>query len=279
MKTKDTKFLFVTCCLEESRAEVLRDVVDNLAKLKYNLGDNLTIFDNGSTIDWVVPMLEEKLGPVHVANKNVGYWSAIHWWLNNVEQDDFTYIIESDMMHYDFEKLFRAERYLQYNNQVGSFRCHEYDIQNWHLYDKNQPQEGSRKNIWQSHTNKVTNEPIRHAFGSDILEKPRARLYLSNFLTQLPALNRTKTIKECFDELAKRESFSEFDFQKMYWEKYQCTGIIDKGIFHCDAGSWGKKVITGSWTDPNELKRIGYQPTRIASIMSPKDYTVTCTKS
>jgi hypothetical protein len=271
---KNTKFLFVTCCLEESRAKVLKEVVENLSELKDIYGDNLTVFDNGSTVDWVVPMLKENFDNVVVASKNVGYWSAIHWWLNNVEQDEFTYIIESDMMHYAMWKLAGAIDYLQKNPEMGSVRCHDYEVANWKLYDKNRPQANSKRNIWQSHTNKVTGKPIIHE-----LKAQDPDIFETNFLTQLPALNRTTALKACFNELTTLDGFTEFDFQKMYWNQYPCTGIIDGGIFHCDAASWGQPVITGSWTDPKKLKQIGYQSTRVASIADLNDYSVTCTKS
>jgi len=254
----------------------LKDVVENLAGLKHVYGDNLTVFDNGSTIDWVVPMLKENFDSVAVSSKNVGYWSAIDWWLNNVEQGDYTYIIESDMVHYAMWKLVGALDYLEKNPDVGSVRCHDYDVANWKLYDKNRPQSNSKRNIWQSHINKVTHEPITHT-----LKSQDPDIYETNFLTQLPALNRTAAIEKCFDELIGMGpgGFTEFDFQKMYWSQYQKTGIIDGGIFHCDGGSWGKPVVTGSWTDPKQLQKIGYQPTRIATIVPVSEYEVSCTKA
>ena len=273
--TLRTKYLFVTCCLEESRAEVVRDVIDNLVENKELLGDNLTVFDNGSTVDWVVPELQKHFECVCVSDQNVGYWSAIHWWLNNVKQSDFTYIIESDMIHYALEKIRTAEQFLAQNPDVGAVRLHQYEVANKHLYDKNRPRPDSKRNIWQSHVNRVNNKKVFHTLA---LKDGDVEIYTNNFLTQLPALNRTKMMIDAFNELATRKSFSEFDFQKLCWERYQRNAIIDGGIFHCDGGSYGRKVVTGSWTDPQELQRIGYRNTRVSEIVDPTSYVVTCTR-
>lgn len=268
---KKTKFLFVSCCLEQTRADVQKEVVDNLVEC--GLSDDLTVFDNGSTIDWVVPHLKENFKNVYVSSRNVGYWSAVYWWLNNVDQHEYTYVIESDMIHYALEKLAYCEVFLDENDDVGSVRLHEYSVANKHLYNKDAPRNDSKKKIWQSHTNKVTGEKISHSLA---LSKPGCDIYRNNFLTQLPALNRASTMKDVFDELIKLEAFSERDFQRLYWEKYQQTAIVDGGIFHCDPGSYGKKVMTGSWSSASEQRTVGYQNTRQGNkIVLPSDYEVT----
>lgn len=269
---KGTKFLFVTCCLEPSRANVLKPVIENLVENQKIFGNGLTVFDNGSTIDWVVPTLKEKFERVVVADRNVGYWTAIDWWLNNVEQDEFTYIIESDMIHYDAEKLEACVEFLTKHPDVGSVRLHKYSVDDSHLYDKDRPQQGSYRNIWQSHVNRVTRDRIEHVLAH---ESEGVKIYTNNFLTQLCALNRTATMKSTFDSLKKQPTFSEADFQRLYWESYEKTAILDGGLFHCDLGSFGKDVVTGSWTDTNTLNRIGYQNTRQGKILAPSVYNVT----
>src|SRR5690606_16347772 len=150
---------------------------------------------------------------VYVASENVGYWSAIQWWLTNVEQSQYTYIIESDMIHYAMNKLVVAERALDDNTSIGSFRCHQYSVDEMHLYNKDLPVDGSKRNVWQSHTNKVTHKPIKHAH---LITDDDTTLYTNAFLTQLPALNRSSSLKECIDLLSQYDKFTEFDFQKLY---------------------------------------------------------------
>ena len=91
------------------------------------------------------------------------------------------------------------------------------------------------------------------------------KIFTSNFLTQLPALNRYEMMKKSFLKLLNKD-FSEFDFQKFCYEQYQINAILDGGIFNADMTSWGKNTITGSWTDENLLKQIGYCNTRFSNI-------------
>ena len=262
-------YLFVTCCREESRFAVLEEVVSNLIQYEDLYKNSITVFDNSSIIDNVQELLKDNFDNVILSDTNVGYWSAINYWLNIQDKSDYTYIIESDMMHYDMNSLTSCIDYLDKNTDNGSVRTHEYSIENWHLYDKNQPRSDSRRALWQSHTNKVTNKKINHTLKFD---NEINQIYETNFLTQLPALNRSDTMKRTFDILSKLENFSEFDFQKLYWKEYQKTGIIDKGLFNCDQTKLGSGAITGSWSNPNALKEIGYLPTRQATIKNSSKF-------
>lgn len=277
--TNDVAFLFVTCCLEPSRAEILKQVVNNITinfqiSPSYNLvrSNSFTAFDNASTEPDVLKLLTENFGNVYLASKNVGYWTAIDWWLNSLRSNPpkYTYIIESDMIHYDFDRIWDARQFLDENDDIGSVRCHEYSIANAHLYNKDAPTKESRRNIWQSHINKITQAPIK----SDE-SRGYVGIYPANFLTQLPALNRYKTMTQAFDKLRALASFSELDFQRFCFNEYQMNAIIDGGIFHCNPGAWGSKTITGSWSSDADLAKIGYQNTRYASIVHPEQYTVT----
>jgi len=271
-------FLLVTCCLEQSRAEILAQVLKNLGEQAPELYEKLTVFDNASTITGVEDVLRDCYLNVYRANKNVGYWTAIDWWLDHLAGDPptYTYIIESDMIHYNFNKLWTCAAFLDDHPDVGSVRLHQYDVANRHLFNKDAPRPDSKRNLWQSHRNKVTGEPV-------VLEKAEGDIWTSNFLTQLPALNRYETMRGVFKvlnhaRLAKTSVdhvFSEFDFQRLYWQDYQKTAILDGGIFHCDLNPYDKRSLTGSWSSPEELRRIGYQTTRMASITPRDQYTVT----
>lgn len=261
-------FLLVTCCLEPSRLEVLEQVIDNIKHEAPELIDVITVFDNASTESGTVDKLLDVFPNVWRSNANVGYWSAIHWWLNHLSKDPpkYTYIIESDMIHYAFNQIWPCAAFLDNNTGVGSVRLHEYSVKNFHLYNKDKPTQGSKKTIWQSHTNKVTNQGI-------VLCHAEGKVWTTNFLTQLPALNRYDALSEVIESFVGCQ-FSELDFQRRYWERYQRTAILDGGIFHCDPGSHGVKAITSSWTPEEELKRLGYQTTRFASITPLEQYTV-----
>lgn len=262
-------FLLVTCCREQSRTQILSQVIDNIEQQAPTLLKTMTVFDNESTDPVVSEMLTSKFSNVKLATPNLGYWSAINWWLENLASDppQFTYVIESDMIHFAFDKIWQCEKYLQKNPDVGSIRLHEYSVENRHLYNKDVPTKGSRT-TWQSHTNKATGKPISidptHTDG----------IHKTNFLTQLPALNRYESMCRVFKKLLEIKSFTELDFQRLYHEEHNVTGILDGGIFHCDSASFGTKAITGSWTSKDELKRLGYLDTRFATITPSDQYKI-----
>lgn len=262
--------LFVTCCLEPSRSRVLTQVLDNIRQQAPELRHTLTAFDNGSTEPGITELLTSNFDNVYRANQNVGYWSAIDWWLEHLSHDppDYTYIIESDMIHYALNKLPACVEFLSKNPDIGSIRLHEYSVENRHLYNKERPLPNSRRGLWQSHTNRETGKPIEFTHACD-------DFWSTTFLTQLPALNRYKTMRDIFLQLRQAKRFSESDFQKMYWQRYQKTGILDGGIFHCNLNTYGADIVTGSWTNDVELKRIGYRTTRYDSITPIEHYTVT----
>ena len=263
-------FLLVTCCLEQSRADLLAEVVRNLHEQAPEIP--LAVFDNASTVPGVTEMLKANFPFVWRSDRNVGYWSAIDWWLDVLDKanpkPDFTYIIESDMIHYNFNKLWQCASYLERNPDVGSCRLHEYSIENRHLFNKDAPLPESKRNLWQSHTNRATNKPV-------IFSQSEGEIWTTTFLTQLPALNRFPAMREVFAYLRQKGQFSELDFQRAYWSLYQRTAILDGGIFHCDLNPYNAGKLTGSWSSPEQLKQIGYQTTRTALITPRDQYTVT----
>jgi hypothetical protein len=263
-------FLLVTCCLEPSRTEVLSKVVANLREQASELLEQLVVFDNASTQLGTKELLTSTFSNVYQSDKNVGYWSAIDWWLEQLTTGapDYTYIIESDMIHYDFDKFWDCISFLDRNAHVGSVRLHEYSIKNKHLFNKDQPRKDSKRNLWQSHTNRETGKLVE-------LSQAEDNIWTTTFLTQLPAINRYATMKDVFSELRLLPNFSEHDFQRGYWRRYQSTAILDGGIFHCDLNPHNVKSITGSWTSVDELKRLGYHPTRFANIIPKDRYNVT----
>jgi len=269
----NVSFLLVTCCLEDSRTNLLQYVIENIQKEAPEIISNLTIIDNASTDPDAIELLRNTFKNVYFFNRNVGYWTAINWWLKHIEpsQPKFTYIIESDMIHYDFIKFKSCVEFLEKNEDVGSVRLHEYSVKNYHLYNKDRPTSESKKGLWQSHTNKITGNKIEFLCEQN-------NIWTTTFLTQLPAINRYEALHQVFLELQNRKNFTEIDFQKLYWEKYKKTGILDGGLFHCNLNPYGSKGITGSWTNASELAKIGYQTTRISTIMPSDQYIVTRTE-
>lgn len=267
---EEPAILLVTCCLEETRYRIAKQVIENIIDTcPRSWAHELTAFDNASTY-LGLGELTGAFKHVVQADHNVGYWTAIDWWLDSMRDDPprYTYIIESDMVHYGACDMGRCVRFLDEHPELGSMRLHEYWVAQRHLYDKDSPRPDSRRNLWQSHTNRVTGAPVVH-------EQVEREFYRTNFLTQLPALNRYSAMVECFDELRARPSFTEPDFQALYHARYPEIAILDGGMFNCDLNPYGTDVVTGSWTSPEALKRLGYQGTRHASIVPRDQYTVT----
>lgn len=269
-------FLLVTCCLEQSRADILRDVVNNLKRQDPGLSHNLTVFDNASTQPGITELLTKEFSNVYRCERNVGYWSAVDWWLKHLKSSgaspDYTYIIESDMMHYAFDRLWGCAEYLSTHPDVGAVRLHEYSVAEFHLYDKDRPVPGSKKTIWQSHTNRVTGQSVKLVQET---EREHSLIWQSNFLTQLPALNRFPTMLSVFERLGQLKRFTELDFQRFYHESHPIISILDGGIFNADAAAHGTRALTGSWSPPDVLKRTGYLNTRSAIIEPSDSYIVT----
>lgn len=264
--------LLVTCCLEQSRFETLEKVVENIkVDCPPEWCETMTVFDNASTHPGMDGLLKN-FAHVYRADKNVGYWSAIDWWLTQLtsqqEQPTYTYIIESDIIHYAAGAIEECAKFLDTYPDIGSVRLHEYSVENMRYYNKDQPMIGSRKNVWQSHTNKVTGEGVVH-------HKVEGNFWRTNWLSHLPALNRYTTMCSVFAELRALGQFTELDFQRLYHRRYPKISFVDGGIMTCKQDPYDKKQVTGSWSSPQELKRLGYLSTRYASIVSADQYTAT----
>jgi len=267
--TKNTDYLLVTCSLEESRTKVLRQVISNLKDQKIDPA-RLTIFDNASTIPGVVDELVAAFPEsVYQCSHNIGYWSAIWWWLRNRVSGQYTYIIESDLIHYDMHRLYDAEQLLDLNPLIGSVRTIKFEVNNASSYYKTVVGNKRSSVPLVSRQNNVTSQDI---YCSVI--NPEKGLYYSNFLTHLPALNRTEAMMKVFERLSSKGQFDEFTFQSYYWGRFQYTGVLDRGIMSYDCAQRDGKVLTGSWTDPARLKKIGYKNSRNGNIEPDRSYTV-----
>ncbi len=262
--------LLVTCCLEATRHQVLKAVVDNIVcSCPPDWCRRITVFDNGSTYPGT-RQLFDCFEHVYVADRNVGYWSAIDWWLDSLRDSPpaYTYVIESDMVHYRADELDSCVTFLDEHPELGSMRTLEYSVADRHLYDKDRPIDGSRRNHWQSHVNRVTGRPVVH-------EHIAGPYWRTNFLTQLPALNRYDAMLRCFRELSSREAFTEPDFQSLYHAIHPEISLVDGGIFNCNLTHGIAQMVSASWTDRTALTRLGYSGTRQASIVPRDQYTVT----
>lgn len=265
--TKSTLFLFVSCCVEQSRFDIMKQVLASIKNetnsKNFQLDHDLLAFDNGSTVEGTRELLLDNFSKVYVSDTNEGYWSAIFWLLNNYEQlvenpkkYRYVYIIESDHFHYAIEKLNACEQALDQHENLGSIRTSEYVVAEQHLYNKSNQDPNGRKYAWVSHVNTVTSAPI----SLKLLIK-NLGIYNTNFLTCLHSVNRLEALKEVFIELQAQDKFSEHDFQKLYHNRFQQIGLVDGGIFHAKLGfTPGGGGLSGSWS--HDVSRLGYKTTR-----------------
>lgn len=253
--TKKTLYLMVACCVEQTRYDVLEQVIDSIKHQEdvksFNIEDDLIVFDNGSTVTKTLEQLH-RFKNVHRADENKGYWSALAWLLDNYDSilDDasryeYVYVIESDHFHYAIERLENCENALDVDQTLGSVRTQEYSVERSHLYNKafiDRPE--ARRYACVRHENCITKKKVML---TQSMFDPL--IWHSNFITCLHSMNRLETIKQVFNELKSYKKFSEYDFQVLYHKHYPVVGVLDGGVFHAKLGYSpdNKIVVSGSW--------------------------------
>jgi hypothetical protein len=259
--------LLVTCCLDPSRYDILRQVVDNLGAQTPSCLEQIDVFDNASIVEGTHELLS-RFNHVYRADRNVGFWSAIDWWLDQMRNSspDYVYVIESDLIHHAWDRISECTAFLDNHPDVGGVRAHEYSVADKHLYNKDAPLPGSNRRAWRSHRNIVTGERVE-------LTRVSGDLYITNFPAHIPAINRYDMIDHAFRHLGAQPAFSEHDFQRVCHEKYQKMGLIDGGLYKELA--FNGSGATGSFLDACVLNRMGYQTTRTATIIPRNEYIVT----
>jgi len=263
---KDTLKILVTCTKESTRYEILKQVVSNLQSVTDDqFLKDMIVFDNASSYPGSMSLIENFLN-VFQSNRNFGFWSAIFWCLNNYESIlgrdyKYVYIIESDLIHTNdaLRRLQDCESFLDLNDDVGFIRTEEFLVSEKHLYDKQRPRKDSRKYAWVTQENGVENKRVDFHIAD-----PIARIYKCNFLAKLPTLSRLSAVKKVFNELSKMKSFTEVDYQKLYYQQYKTSAVLDGGVFHSRLSNEDMQaVINGSI---NYNLEIDYLPTRFDSI-------------
>ncbi len=266
--TQSTLYVLVTCCLENGRSEILKEVVENIAKQKNfeEINKNLIVIDNASTIEGVLETLTSRFDTVYRTDRNIGYWTALRWAAQQAsETHKYIYSIESDCLHHDIERLSECELLLATNPDVSMVRTQEFLIAERHLYDKNKPTPKSRVYAWQSQINRFRNEPVAFVQATE-------NIWLSNFTPVVCGLNRLGDFTQIMNELAEMPQISEATFQGKLDERYKYVGVYDGGLFHSRLSFSNLSVVAGS--RPNTHVK-GYRSTQHAKIDPDGAYTVT----
>lgn len=265
----DTLHIIVSCCLEASRLDVLKATVYSLSDIRR---DDVLVIDNGSTEPGVLELLSYLVNDqkqIVCFEQNQGYWSAVNWAIENHSRilgREFTYcyVIESDMVHYDYNRLAHAEEFLSAHiDLIASVRLQEFVVEEERLYDKLRPSPESRRWAWIRLSNYFSGENA-WMIPSDVkLSHFPHRCYITNLVPQVPALNTMVAMKNAFAVLRSLEQFEEKDFQRTFIGTDPTrlrTGLLNGGIYNCKLSY--EKSITSSYTDPTVLSALGYRPTR-----------------
>jgi|SRR5579885_926226 len=267
MDLERTFLLLVTCSLDETRRDLAVSVTKNIAGLARSiaLAGRFVLFDNASK--FTDHLAHAPAGTLLcAANRNIGYWTAIKWVLENRENlrladCEYLYIIESDLWHYDLSGLSLSEQFLDRTPHAVGVRTQEFSVRWRWRYNKGLRFVPFRKqrSVVQL-INQVTGEKAQ--FTKSAVE----RVYLSNLHTKLPALNRISDLSAAFSELSKMEFFSEIDFFKLMRDRKPYVGVLDGGLWYQLSTPQTHNTVSGSWSDQSTLKSLGYRGTRRASI-------------
>ena len=236
----DILFAVFSCSIEKTRDRAFKEVAENITQSSIwpSIKDSTILFDNDSTEPLTISQF---INFQHVlrAEKNVGYWSAVNWLLNNyqtiVPEKKYIYIIESDCIHWSFEKIWECRDFLENNTDVGMIRTQEFSIFESHRFNKMVDHPDATK--WNRFRlyNHIKNEPLK-------FWDPVGDIYRTNFVPVLCGLNRIDAMRKVFENLTKKGSIAESDFQKEMFKLYDTNAQINGGIFNSSAGG---NIIAG----------------------------------
>jgi len=259
----DILFVVVTCTMEKSREEALLRLIRSINKQHRSIGfgGNLLVFDNGSTHTDGLKHLQAP-AIFAMSPKNIGYWSALKWSMDHVEEcfgRSFKYIhpIESDLVLYRIERLAEAKAFLDQTPNVETVRTQEFSVTHRNRFFKNRSTFFSRRRSRVADYNAITENQV------DFKKCPEfENIYLSNWHAKVPALHRMSGLKSVFERLNEQDHITEFDFMKLMFERSRDVAVLDKGIFYTISYRPSRKQVSGSYSDTETLKDLGYRQSR-----------------
>lgn len=274
IRPEHTLFLLVTCSRDASRRDLAIQVTKNVVELLTTLDitERLIIFDNASTFPSHLDLLPPGIR-VCQSSHNIGYWSAIKWVLDHLNEltsfnCDFIYIIESDLIHSDFSALAECELFLNAESKASSVRTQEFSVRHRWRYNK-------RLRLLPFHVERSQVSLKNVVTGDDATfdrAKGFSRLFISNLHPKLPALHRISLLSSVFKRLASKAGFTEADFFTEAMREKPLIGVLDGGLYH-SLTSWSDRanVVSGSYGSTKQLADAGYHSTRACKIQPVND--------
>ena len=261
---KKTLFLLVVSSNDKTRNDFALKTINSINEQKkfISIENQFVVFDNDSTFRDHLEFIP-KGSIICKSSKNIGYWSAINWILNNYKNFfsrifSYIYIMESDCDQYNLKNIYKCQNWLDKNRSAASVRCQNYHKKFRIFYDKKFSfLPFYKKHQAVQHFNVITNKKVKF----DKFDKEN-NIYSTNFHTKLPALTRLDYLLSVFKILEKRKSFTEHDFIYEFQKKYKETGLYDGGIYKNIHGQPSDTVISGSFTNKNRLEELNYFQTR-----------------
>ena len=260
--------LLVLCSMSEDRFKIAKEVVKSISEFFETTNCKLWVLDNGSKFK-VANELYPKGSSIINFTHNIGYWGALHWFLNSGSSPifrvgkEYLYIVESDHIHFNMHKLKNVMSFMDTNPKIKCTRVQEFSIRKRIMYSKEArylPFRRKRSII--SLRDHVTNKKAWfQRTGND------SQVYFSNLHSRLPSVFRLESLQSAFQELAEFENFSEEDFYKVMHNFSPTIGVLNGGIFF-PASSYSNShlVQSGSWGRNYSGDMTNYIPTRISSL-------------
>jgi len=265
---KKLTVLVVLCSMSQDRFSIAKAVLGSLKASENFLNCNFLIIDNGSK--YTLKQSELLVGCTYITMpQNLGYWGILHWAMYSPfsplydDSPEYIYIVESDHIHFAFNKLNEVLESLDSHPEITCARVAEFSVRYRHFFSKeNRLLPFRRKRSLVSTRNAITKQKA-----SFVPIKENDSIYLSNWHARLPSVFRYASLKETFNQLALRSSFTEHHFFEIMHEQSSQILVLDKGIFYpASSASNSKNVLSGSWMQNYGGKSEGYQPTRIAQL-------------
>lgn len=241
--------LLVLCSMTKDRYEIAKKVIESISIFFEKTGCKLWVLDNGSK--YVINQNSYPPGTTIInLEKNIGYWGALHWFLNSNfspifwSDKKYLYIIESDHIHYDISKLSEVVNFMDSNLDINCVRVSEFSVKNRLLYSKEAkylPFRKSRSLV--SLRNHITGE--KGKFWRTSKDCP---VYFSNLHSRLPSVLRLEILKLTFQQLAELDNFTEKDFYMAMNSFSNTIGVLDSGIYYpASSESNSRSVQSGSY--------------------------------
>lgn len=260
--------LLVLCSMTQDRYDIAKKVIRSITSFFKTTNCKLWVLDNGSKLKIDLENYPQGTTVINF-NNNIGYWGALHWFLNSGPSPiskvnkKYLYIVESDHIHFDMLKLKKVVEFLETNHKINCVRVQEFSVRNRFMYSKEARYLPFRKmRSIVSLRDNVTNKKAEFLRSSK-----DSQIYISNLHSRLPSVFRLEVLRLVFQQLAGLNNFTEKDFYKVTHTFSQTIGILDGGIFFpASSASNSHKIQSGSWGKNYFGNMTNYIPTRVSSI-------------